>query len=185
MRFYGDSGLLLAGILGNGRSRSRIGLVLLLIQNHLARLHIAELLARFFLDDARIAALQGINLMLELLLLHLLLIDLALQALNFGSLRLPNLHAVGAEHDLISNEDGQQGNADSRQQAAHLVQPAPGDANGDLHQRLSSFIRQPGNRGAGRYRGIAASIQWTSPRRYSQANFRQSAARESALISDE
>ena len=107
MRFYGDSALLLDGILGDGRSRSRIGLVLLLIQHHLARLHIPELLARFLLNDTGIAALQGIDLVLELLLLHLLLINLTLQALDFGSLRLPNLHAVGAEHDLISNKNGQ------------------------------------------------------------------------------
>src|SRR5580698_5225447 len=131
----GESVLFLGSILGHSGRPARIGLGSRFEQNYFARLHVAELLASFLLDDAGVAALQGVDLALQVLMLLLLAIDFLLHVADLGALGFPNLHSVGAEDDLVSDQDGQQGNAESRQHAAHAVDPTSGDVNRDLHTR--------------------------------------------------
>src|SRR5579862_4997434 len=98
----GNRELFLRGIFRHGWCATRIGLGSRFEENNFARLHVAELLASFLLDDAGVAALQGVNLALQVLMLLLLAIDFLLHAVDLGALGLPDLHTVGAKDDLIS-----------------------------------------------------------------------------------
>src|SRR5580698_9696854 len=117
----GESVLFLGSILGHSGRPARIGLGSRFEQNYFARLHVA--------------ALQGVDLALQVLMLLLLAVDFLFHVADLGALGFPNLHSVGAEDDLVSDQDGQQGNAESRQHAAHAVDPTSGDVNRDLHTR--------------------------------------------------
>jgi len=105
----------------------------LLEQNYFAGFYVAELFASFLLNHARVAALQGLHAILKLFVIEFAALDLLLQRLHFRPFALPDLHAIGAEDNLVSNMDRNQGDAYRRHYATHAIEPFSGDANRDPH----------------------------------------------------
>ena len=103
--------LFLAGVFGYRWGAPGIGFGLWLDQDDLTGLNVPQLFTRFFLDGVGLFPLQAIDLVLELLVFYLLLVNLLLKPDSLSSLAFINLHAIGAEDHLVTNENGKHANA--------------------------------------------------------------------------
>jgi len=110
-------------LFGDGSTGSNVGFRLWLHQHDLTRHYVAKFLACFF-DDGIAVALQLPDASLKILMYLVVNLDLMLDFLILRALGAPFNRTVCSKDNFISNQRRQHTDAQRRENATHVIEPA-------------------------------------------------------------